>query len=174
MRNSPTVQAMGWDPENGCSPAQVLTSYRTYVFSKLPSQVPTLMKKICNGLGQKNTVSDNVHQAIRDVVGDMEVRVGRRMMRAISRMLSSFLVRIMIAKALQSRMIDKQWLAAAKDIAHVETLHACMYSFKVCKAFGVIFVGRDFAIEVDQRQMCPTYHFQPKFLCLHLHLFDTW
>ena len=70
---------------------------------------------------------------------------------------------------------DKQWLVAAKNAAHVETLHACMYSFKVCKAFGVIFVGRDFAKnQVDQCQMCSTYRFQPKFLCLHLHLFDTW
>ena len=57
MRNSPTVQAMGWDPENGCSPAQVLTSYRTYVFSKLPSQLPTLMRKICNGLGTRPFVT---------------------------------------------------------------------------------------------------------------------
>lgn len=57
MRNSPTVQAMGWDPENSCSPTQVLTSYRTYVFPKLPSQLPTLMRKICNGLGTRPFVT---------------------------------------------------------------------------------------------------------------------
>lgn len=68
-------------------------------------------------LGQKNTVSDNVHQAICDVVGDMEVQVGPRMMRAISRMLNSFVVLIMIAEALQSRMMvtNSGWLQFNSD-----------------------------------------------------------
>lgn len=44
-------------------------------------------------LGQKNMVTDNVHQAICDVVGEMEVRMGRRMMLlTISSMLNSCLL----------------------------------------------------------------------------------
>lgn len=124
-------------------------------------------------LGQKNTVSDNVHQAICDVVGDMEVRVGRRMMRAISRMLSSFFVLIMIAEALQSRMMvtNTGWLQRKTLLTLNPCMHTCMYSFQICKAFGVIFVGKILQLRWTNVRCVPHTSFSRNFhacLCICL------
>lgn len=176
MRNSPAVQAMGWDPENSCSPAQVLTSYRTYVFSKLPSQLPTLMRKICNGLGTKKhgewQCSPSHLWRCWWHGGSGGTADDASNIKNVKLVFCPDHDRRSIAKQNDG---DKHWLVAAKDASHVEPLHAYMHVLVPnLQSIRGDFCWQDFAIEVDQCQMCSTYLFQPKFPCLPLHLFDTW